>query len=105
MSNASAQRLVDFCRSIIAANYDQRLAILRHIGKEQCGFIRQIAFNVLLNDDLELISKDRQYLQRHLTSLKELASRQICYERKRLILVKKHLLIKRLARIAIGYLG
>ena len=96
---------MDFCRSIVAANHDQRLAILRHIGRNQCSFIRQIAYNVLLNDDLVLDAQDRQYLSRHLSSLKELASRQICFERKRLILVKKHLLIKRLASIAIGYLS
>ena len=104
MTAASRDSVIDFCKTVLAVNYEQRLAVLRHISSSQCSIVRQIAYNVLLNEDVSLSDKERTYLRRHLNSVKELASRKVCAERKRLVLVKKHLLVKRLCSIALRYL-
>ena len=104
MNRESTSPLVDFLKAFLITTHEQRLAILRNITKSQCAKIRQVAYNLLFKDSLELKSEDRQYLKRHATSVKELASRRVCLARKRAIIVHKHLLIKRIAKIAVEYL-
>lgn len=104
MKPSQTQRVKDICTFIKTSSPEQRVNFLRGITKNQCSLIRQIAYNVLLNPNIKLSDKNRRYIKRHLVSVKELASRRICLERKRLILVKKHLLIKRLCSIVYEYL-
>ena len=103
-ADSQERRIIDFCKTIIRVSYNQRLAILKDINRGQCSIIRQVAYNVLLNEAFDLSPKDRAYLNRHLNSIRELASRRVCGDRKRIILVKKHLLVKRLCSIAVKYL-
>ena len=96
--------VVHFCNTLKRVTPSQRIHILTHISKKQVSLARQIAYNVLINKDIALSEKDKKYFRRHLTSIKELASKKINLDRKRLILVKKHLLFKRLCIIILTYL-
>ena len=95
---------LDFVKTLVLVNHQQRLGILRNITKKQCAVIRQVAYNILFNSSIALTDKDRAYLRRHSKSVKELASRRICLKRKTAILVKKHLLVKYIAEITFHYL-
>lgn len=98
-------RIIEFCTAIVVTNHEQRLAFLRLVDKRQCAYLRDVAYNILLNKDLGLKDKDKIYLRRHKTSIKELASRKTCIDRRRVVLVRKHLLIKRLAQLTLEYLS
>ena len=97
--------LTDFYKALSIATQEQWLTILRTFNTKQCGYIHQLASNVFLNSAINLSEKERIYLRQHISSIKELASRQVWLACKRLILVKKHLLIKRLMTIAIRQLS
>ena len=93
-----------FCNILKRLTPSQRINILTHISKKQISLVRQIAYNVLINKDIVLTEKDKKYFTRHLPSIRELASKKVTLDRKRLILVKKHLMFKRLCIIILGYL-
>lgn len=104
MGDNDQSELIAFLRLFLLTTHEQRLAILRNITKSQCAKLRQVTYNLLFNDSIELSQEDRQYLKRHSKSVKELASRRVCLARKRAIIVRKHLLIKRIAQITVDYL-
>ena len=95
---------LDFVKTLVLVNHQQRLGILQNISKKQCAIIRQVAYNILFNSSINLTDKDRSYLRRHSKSVKELASRRVCLKRKTAILVKKHQLVKYLAELTLRYL-
>lgn len=97
-------QVADFMNIFLITTHEQRLAILRTITKKQCAILREVAYNLLFNDSLDISPDDRQYLKRHHISIKSLASRRVCQEKKKTIVVRKHLLIRRLAEIAVNYL-
>ena len=96
--------VLDFMKVFLIATKEQRLAILRNITKKQCGQIRQVAYNILFNDSLDISADEREYLKRHHTAIKKLASGRVSLDTKKRILVRKQLLVKRLAEIAVNYL-
>ncbi len=97
------QKLLNFARALMDTNHQQRISILQHIDKRQCGYLREIALNILLNNALAFSEKDHKYFKWRLNSLKELASKKVCIAHKRL--VKRHLLVKRMASVAAVYLA
>ena len=99
------ERVVEFCTALVITNHEQRLALLRYIDQKQCAYLRDVAYNILLNKDINLKDSDRKYLRRHKSAIKELASRKTCIDRRRIVLVRKHLLIKRLAKLTLDYLS
>ena len=96
--------VLDFMKVFLITTKEQRLGILRNITKKQCAQIRQVAYNILFNDSLNISAEEREYLKRHHTSIKQLASGRVSLDRKKRILVRKQLLVKRLAEIAVNYL-
>ncbi len=76
------QKLINFATGLTDANHRQRISMLQHIDKRQCGYLREIALNILLNEALDLTDKDRKYFKRRVNSLKELASKKVCIARK-----------------------
>ena len=104
MTSTEDTRVLDFMKIFLITSHEQRLAILAAITKSQCAILRQVAYNVLFNDSLEISQEDRLYLKRHHTTLKHLASRRICLDTKKAAALRKHLLIKRLAEITVKYL-
>ena len=82
----------------------QRSNFLTHISKKHCEFIRQSAYNLLLNSSIDLGAGDREYLRRNSSSIRKLASKRICLGDKRRILAKKARLITRIFQIVIRYI-
>ena len=104
MPGVETDGITSFLNLILSASKDQRLALLRSISSKQGQIIRQVAYNILINSSIPLRTDDRAYLQRNIGILRKLASRRIDIHEKRDILVKKHLLAKAIARIAVNYL-
>ena len=102
--NNNNSDVVDFLRLLTITSYEQRLSILERITKKQCTIIRHLAYNLMFNESIEITGKDRSYLKRHTKSIKELASKKTCAGRRKEILVAKHLLVIRLAKLALKYL-
>ena len=98
-------QLTDFLKLFLVTNREQRLGLLHNISREQCDFIRQAAYNILFNSSLTLSDKDRNYFKKHIGAIKRLASKRICLEKRRPILVKHHLVVKRIASIVLKYLS
>ena len=98
-------KLIDFLKLFVVTNREQRLGLLHNISSEQCDLIRQAAYNILFNSSLILLDKDKNYFKKHIGAIKRLASKRICLEKRRPILVKHHLVVKRIATIALDYLS
>ena len=104
MTSTQDTRVVDFMKIFLNTSHEQRLAILRTITRSQCAILRQVVYNILFNDSLEISTEDRAYLKKHHTALKRLASCRVCFDAKKLSAQRHHLLIKRLAEITVDYL-
>ena len=104
MTSTQDTRVVDFMKIFLITSHEQRLAILRTITRSQCAILRQVVYNILFNDSLEISTEDRTYLKKHHTALKRLASRRVCFDAKKFAAQRHHLLIKRLAEITVDYL-
>ena len=94
----------NFCITILTVNHKQRKSILELITVEQCGFLKEISLNILLNSELELTEKERKYLRHRLGYVKQLASHSICFEEKKDIAAGYNSLIKKLCIIVLRYL-
>jgi hypothetical protein len=105
MDSESYAPVKDFLKLFVLTDRSQRLALLNSITRKQCTIIRQLAYNILFNSSIDLSSAERAYLRRHSSSIKQLASKKVCLELKKTILLRKHLLIKRIAVIALKYLS
>ena len=104
MSAKDNSDVIDFLKLLSITSYEQRMSILRNITKKQCTIVRHLAYNLMFNDNIDISSKDRAYMKRHTSSIKELGSKKTCINRRKVLLVYKHLLIKRLALLALKYL-
>ena len=96
--------VLDFMKVFLITTKEQRVGILRNITKKQCAQIRQVAYNILFNDSLNISAAEREYLKSHHTTIKKLSSSRVSLDRKKKILVRKQLLVKHLAEIAVNYL-
>ena len=104
MSSGDTDEVKNFLQLIVSTTRNQRLAIFRNITSKQCQIIRQVAYNILINTSLHISQKDRLYLRKSIKLLRLLASRLVDLEAKKEILIDRHLLIKRIATIALQYL-
>jgi len=104
MSGADKDEIQSFLQLIVTTTKNQRLALFRNITPKQCHIIRQVAYNILINTSIQLTPKDRSYLRNSIDLLKQLASRRVEINEKREILLKRHLLVKKIAAIALQYL-
>ena len=104
MTSTQDTHVADFMNIFLITSHEQRLAILRTLTRGQCSILRQVVYNILFNDSLDLSTEDRAYLKKHHTTLKRLASRRVCFDVKKLAAQRHHLLIKRLAQITVDYL-
>ena len=100
----STSKIRDICKVLIDANKQQRISFLHFADKKTCKIIREIAYNILLNDTIELEAKERLYMRNRLEALKTLASKFTSIYQRREILVDQHLLIKKLAHITLKHL-
>ncbi len=100
----SVSAVYDLCVVFILFAKQQRIDFLKNIRNQQCEIIQHVAYNILLNSNLELNIEDRSYLRRHVSSIRKLASSKICMLEKRAILVKKAPVIHRLMKIALNYI-
>ena len=91
----------DFLNPFVKTNQEQHLGILRNVTRHQCTYIRHLAYNIMFNTSFELSNKDRSFLRRHSSSIKELSSKKVCIERKKYQLITKHRLIKQLAQLTL----
>ena len=103
-NNNNNNTVVDFLKLLTTTNTDQRKALLRYISRSQCTIVRHLAYNLMFNQNIEITSKDRGYLRRHTEDIKRLASKKTCIGKRKAILLRKHLLVKRLAQLALRYL-
>ena len=96
----------EFARQFLSLSRRQQDTFLVHVTNAQCGILRNIVYNLLLNSSVQgLISTvDRTYLRRNTTALRSLASRRVCVPDKRAILVRKALLVKRVLIITVKYI-
>ena len=74
------------------------------MDKKTSTYIREIAVNILINDDIQLTDKEKNYLNRKIKYIKDIASRYISIYKRREIYVAQHLLIKKLAQIALKHI-
>ncbi len=95
--------MYDLCVVFLQFSKQQRIDFLRNIRPQQCVIIQHVAYNILLNSNLDLSVEDRTYLRRHVSSIRRLASSTICTIEKRTILVKKAPVVYRLMKIAHSY--
>jgi hypothetical protein len=105
MDSSSYAGIKDFLKLFALTTRSQRLALLRGITKKQCAIIRQLAYNILFNSSIDLSNSERAYLKQNSIEIKQLASRKVSLDRKKDILLRRHLLIKRMALIALKYLS
>ncbi len=94
-----------FGKTFLSLSPKQKVQFLTSITKDQCELIRQAALNVLINSGLELSDKDRKYFNRHINTLKKLASRRICLDGKRETLPKYKQLVTRVLNLIIEYIS
>ena len=104
MSSVEEAHLRNFLHRLTTAGKEERLTIIRHLSPRDCRFIRQVVYNILFNSSLDIKEKDRIYFRRNIGTLRILASRGINAAEKRLLLGKRHLLLKRLVIAALSYL-
>ena len=95
------EQLLHLCKTIIHLNKKQRITFLANISKNDCKLLQSLAYNILLNSELKIKDKPKVYLNNNITSLRKLASKLVCVGDKRNTLQKKHLLIKKIALIAL----
>lgn len=101
----SSEQAYEFAVSFLGLNEKQRSAFLVHMTGNQCRILRLCAYNILLNGDITIPAADRRYLQRNQGVLRQLASKRLCLGDKRILLANKGLLIRRLLRIVVDYIG
>ena len=98
------KNLKTFCENIVNANKQQRLSFFHFADRKTVKYIREIAVNILLNDSFTLSAQEKNYLQRKVHHIKDIASRYTSLYKKREIFVAQHLLVKKLAIITLKHL-
>ena len=82
-----------------------RLHFISHLTAHQCSFIRQVSYNILFNSSMHLPEATRKYFKRNIQKLRLLGSIRICAAKKRTLLNENHLLLRRMAMVALRYLS
>ncbi len=100
----SVSKVHDLGVIFVEFSKQQRIDFLKNIRPQQCVIIQHVAYNILLNSNIELSTEDRNYLRKHVSSIRKLASEKICLPEKRSILVKKAPTVYRLMKIALSYI-
>ena len=95
--------VIDFLKFLTQVSDKQRIALLSYLNSKQCKIIRQLAYNILFNSSINIASEDLLFLKKNSDYIKQIASKNICLKKKREVLVKRHLLVKRLGAIALTY--
>ena len=96
--------LKHFLRLLSITGRAQRISLLRHISKSQCTHLKGLAHNLMFNSEITLTSEEKKYLTRHSGVIKQIASRRVCLEEKKNLLVDNQRLVKRLVDIGLAYL-
>ena len=100
----SADEVYELGNVFLQFSRKQRGDFLASIRPKQCELIQHIAYNTLLNTHMALTIEDRNYLRKHVASIRKLASTKICLPEKRAILIKKGPVIHSLMKIAVDYI-
>ena len=100
----SSGAIYNFATVFLTLAPRQKASFLAHISKTHCEYIRQSAYNLLLNSSIELSSSERAYLRRNSSAIRRLASKRVCVRDKRGILAKKAGLITKIFQIVVGYI-
>lgn len=82
-----------------------RLHFINQLTAKQCSFIRQVSYNILFNSSMQLSEATRKYFKRNIQKLRLLGSIRICAAKKRTLLKDNHLLLRRMAMLALRYLS
>ena len=101
----STLKIKDTCTVIIDANKQQRISYLHFADKRICKIIREVAYNILLNETIKLEDKEKKYMRRKIKDIRTLASKFTSIHDRRELLVKQHLLIKKIAKITLRHLA
>ena len=94
-----------FGHQFLQLSPQQRVSFLAQIRRKQCGYIRESATNILLNNNLSISSTDRDYFRKKKYVLKVIASKGVCLDYNRYLLPKYGSLIKRIMVIIVNYIG
>jgi len=101
----SEDQLEEFLNQFVALpNKAARLQFISQLTVKQCGFIRQVSYNILFNSSMQLSESVRRYFKRNIANLRLLGSIRICAAEKRTVLNSNHLLLRRMANEALQYL-
>ena len=82
----------------------QRKDFLTNIKQNQCNLIRSASYNILLNTDIVLTENQIKYLKPRASRVKRLASKRVCLQDKKSILLKNVSLIKKILSIVVEYI-
>ena len=96
--------LTQFLQLLSITRRSQRVALLKHLTKQQCAHMRSLSHNLMFNSDISPTEGDRRYLNRHSSIIKHIASRRVCSQDKKDLLVENQSLVKRLADFGLLYL-
>ncbi len=83
----------------------QRVSFLAQIHRNQCNYIQQAVTNILLNSSVDLSAVDREYFRKKKTALKQLASKSVCLDDKRVLLPRYSGVVRRIMLVIVNYLG
>ena len=103
MSTVSIEDIYDLATFFLKLSPQQRKSFLQHTTREQCEILRQASYNILLNTSMQVNDDDKQYLNRHISSIRKLASTKICNKDKQHILYKKYNVITRILKIIVKF--
>lgn len=105
MAKTNTKEILFYAKLIATATRSTRIVLLSAINSEQCEFLRQIFYNVLLNSSVSYSNKEKLYLRRNIKDIKLLASKRVCKKEKRKLFVKKQAMVSRVCKIIIKYLS
>jgi len=105
MARGSTNEIFFLARLIATSKCSTRLVLLKTINSEQCEYLRQMFYNVLLNSSVSHSPGDKSYLRRNIRDIRLLASKRVCRKDKKKLLVKKQALVARVCKIVVRYLS
>ena len=105
MANEEDRQTLYFVKLFLVTSRDQSKSILSLLTTSQCIQLREVAYNILFNEDLEISAMDRFYIEKHRDTLERLASRNVCDDVKKVLALENYTLILRIARITSDYLS
>lgn len=76
-----------------------------HFGKDHIKLISNAVYNLFFNDSIELQESQQRDLNKHLLTLKRLASKESTIVQKRKLLIKHKKLLKLVVDIVLNYIN